>query len=328
MTEPVRSTIDPNTLNSLRQQADKTPQAAIRKAAQEFEALFVQMLLKQMRQMSLQAPDGTFSNDDNASATYQSLFDQQMSRVMSGSDVNGAGDASDTASAAQTSTHRGLGLADIIARQLSRQTAGESSAVPVTGQPAGLAPSTLSFAARPQRTATNAAVGMPAGMPTGTSTGVSTDTKTQFIQRFLPTARKIEAKTGIAAEYLLGQAALESGWGQREILNANGTPSFNLFGIKATGGWTGATTVTATTEYAGQQKMAVNDRFRAYDSYEASFEDWAKLIHSSPRYQSVASGASTAADFAYGLQKAGYATDPQYGNKLLNVIAQAQQRIT
>lgn len=314
------STLDPASLNTLKQEAAQRPDAAIQKAAREFEALFVQMLLKQMRQMSLKGEDSASSMDSGATQTYESLFDQQMSRVLSGADP-AAGDAG----------KRGLGLADIIARQLSRQTgtsAASEGAHPVSAAMAP-SPSTLAFAARSVGTinaskAPSAAADIAAAPQALTAAG-SDDVKTRFIQRFLPIARKIEAQTGIAAEHLLSQAALESGWGRREIRAADGSPSFNLFGIKATGGWSGASVTAATTEYDGDRKMAANERFRAYDSYEASFADWAKLISSNPRYQAVASRGASATDFAFGLQRAGYATDPRYGNKLLNVIAQTQR---
>lgn len=324
MTVTSTSTLDPASLNALKHEAAQRPDAAIHKAAQEFEALFVQMLLKQMRQMSLKSDDPASSIDSGSTQTYESLFDQQMSRVLSGANpANGA------SSGSSGSTQRGLGLADIIARQLSRQT-GDAATTPAQGQASSTVaqtPSTLAFAARPVAASVSMTSPTVAALasPDATAAAGSNDVKTRFIQRFLPIARKIEAQTGIAAEHLLSQAALESGWGRREIRAADGSPSYNLFGIKATSGWSGESVAAATTEYAGERKMAVTERFRAYDSYEASFADWAKLISSSPRYQAVASRGASATDFAFGLQRAGYATDPRYGDKLLNVIAQTQR---
>jgi flagellar protein FlgJ len=120
---------------------------------------------------------------------------------------------------------------------------------------------------------------------------------------------------------VIGQAALESGWGKGEIRGADGLPSYNLFGIKATGGWQGRTVDVVTTEYEGGVAKKVVEKFRAYNNYSEAFRDWAQLLAANPRYAGVLAQGRDAAGFAHGLQRAGYATDPAYGDKLTRVIA-------
>jgi flagellar protein FlgJ len=119
---------------------------------------------------------------------------------------------------------------------------------------------------------------------------------------------------------MLGQAALETGWGKRQIKNADGSNSHNLFGIKAGPGWTGKVATAVTTEYVNGVPRTKVEKFRAYDTPADSFKDYAKLITTNPRYEKVLASANDAAGFAHGLQRAGYATDPLYAAKLSRII--------
>ncbi len=119
---------------------------------------------------------------------------------------------------------------------------------------------------------------------------------------------------------MIGQAAHETGWGRREIQNADGSPSFNLFGIKAGADWKGPVAETLTTEVINGQAVKTVARFRAYASYADSFADYARLMKTSPRYQQVLAQGQDASAFANGLQRAGYATDPAYADKLTRII--------
>jgi flagellar protein FlgJ len=134
----------------------------------------------------------------------------------------------------------------------------------------------------------------------------------------------VARESGIPAHYMIGQAGHETGWGQSEIRGAGGANSFNLFGIKATGGWTGKVAEITTTEYINGEARKVKAKFRAYDSYEESFRDYARLISQNPRYANAMQATGNAKDYATALQKAGYATDPQYANKLSRAIESAQ----
>lgn len=191
------------------------------------------------------------------------------------------------------------GLSDVIARQLERQmgiTQGVT-AKPATANPTPIDPlhpdAPISL---PQKAAAN------------------------FIQTHTDAAAAAEKTSGIPATFMIAQAAHETGWGRKEIRNADGTTSYNLFGIKAGPNWKGATTDTTTTEYIGGKAHKVTQTFRAYASYAESFADYASTMKNSPRYAAVVAAGNDANGFAKGLQKAGYATDPSYATKLAKMI--------
>ena len=172
---------------------------------------------------------------------------------------------------------------------------------------------------------------VPAGSGANTSLPVVSDAKSSphipeksaagFVQQHSRSAQAAAAATGIPANFMLAQAALETGWGKREIIGADGSASHNLFGIKAGAGWTGPTVDVSTTEYLAGRPQKVIQRFRAYASEAESFADYARLMSNSPRYAAVTAAGGDAKAFASGLQKAGYATDPAYASKLGKVIA-------
>jgi flagellar protein FlgJ len=129
-----------------------------------------------------------------------------------------------------------------------------------------------------------------------------------FVDRVWPHALEAAATLGVPAHFLVAQSALESAWGKSEIRGSNGAPSFNLFGIKAGGNWTGATVDIPTTEYINGAAQTVRAKFRAYASYAEAFRDYAVL------------GQQDGTQFARSLQQAGYATDPMYADKLARII--------
>jgi peptidoglycan hydrolase FlgJ len=134
-----------------------------------------------------------------------------------------------------------------------------------------------------------------------------------------PSAQAASAASGVPAPLILAQAALESGWGKREIRADDGTQSFNLFGIKADRGWKGPVVEITTTEYVDGEPQKVRAKFRAYASYDEAFADYASFITRNPRYANVLA-TDDPAQAAHGLQRAGYATDPQYGHKLVRIM--------
>lgn len=144
--------------------------------------------------------------------------------------------------------------------------------------------------------------------------------QTAFVSKHGAAAQAVARESGIPAAFMLGQAGHESGWGRGEIRHADGSPAHNLFGIKATGGWTGKVAEITTTEYIDGEPRKVTAKFRAYDSYEDSFRDYARLIGNSPRYEGVMDQLHSVQGFAKGLQRAGYATDPSYAEKLGRAI--------
>jgi len=249
---------DARTLDSLRAQARQDPDKAIKDAAKQFEALFMQMLLKSMRDT---LPQGSDPLASDAQKTYTGMLDQQLAQTMAG---------------------RGIGLADMMVQQLSK-TRGADKATRIekaTQEIRDASPSSQSF-----------------------------------VDRMLPQAMEASKTTGVPARFILGQAALESGWGKSEIAGSR-----NLFGIKATGGWSGPTVSATTTEYVDGKAVRKVEKFRAYASYAEGFRDWAQLVSKNPRYAAALTPGNDAAAFARGLAKGGYATDPNYAAKLTRTI--------
>jgi peptidoglycan hydrolase FlgJ len=277
-------TADTRGLESLRGKAAADPRGAVKEAAKQFEAVFMNELMKSMRSTTLSS--GMLDSKGGKLGT--DLLDTQLSGQMAG---------------------RPGGLADIIAKQLERQMGLAPGPIPFTGSANN---SVAPLATQPTQIPQKGALG--------------------FVQQHTEAAKQAEAATGIPAAFMISQSALETGWGRKEIRHADGSPSFNLFGIKATGNWKGPVAEITTTEFINGKATKVVAKFRAYGSYAESFADYARLMKESPRYQgmmqAVVNGASgrvataggTAVAFAQGLQKAGYATDPAYADKLSRVI--------
>jgi len=182
------------------------------------------------------------------------------------------------------------GLAEIIAKQLMQQMGLSDAAKPAAGAEAPAAPVAAPVSAR------------------------------DFVQQHAAAAQQVERSSGLPASYLLGQAGHESGWGRREILMPDGSTSHNLFGIKAGADWKGKVAEVTTTEYVDGVPKKTVARFRAYDSHAESFRDFAQLIGNSPRYAQARAQTGSVQDWAQGLQDAGYATDPDYADKLSRAI--------
>ena len=263
-----------------------------------------------------------FSAGDSPEATreaakqFESLFMREMIKSMreatmkSGLLDSAQGDLStdllDQQLSVQMSGQPG-GLSEAIARQLSMLMGG--------GALQSSSPSTLSLAAPGLRT--------PTAVPAAPASGPAPKGRDDFVQHLSTTAERVAQDSGIPASFMLGQAGHETGWGKSEIKNADGSSSFNLFGIKASKGWTGKVAEVTTTEYIDGTPRKVVAKFRAYDSYEDSFRDYARLINNSPRYEKARAQTDSATAYAAELQKAGYATDPAYARKLSGAIQSA-----
>ncbi|MCC5863292.1 MAG: flagellar assembly peptidoglycan hydrolase FlgJ [Gammaproteobacteria bacterium] len=145
------------------------------------------------------------------------------------------------------------------------------------------------------------------------------ETPEDFVDAVWPHAERAARRLGVPADVLVAQAALETGWGQHMISDAAGENAFNLFGIKATGRWDGRQARVSTLEFVNGVPERRQEPFRVYDGLAQSFEDYVRLIESLPRY-AEARTATTAADYARGLQAGGYATDPDYAAKILAIV--------
>ena len=310
-----RLALDVQGVDALRYTVRSSPEEGLKQVSRQFEALFMNMVLKSMREAT--PSSGLLENRDQK--IYMSMLDQQLAQNLSG---------------------RGVGLAEAMLAQLSRaapsgETDGSGSegmplapraGIPLTPQsgiPLGSSPlpsSLPSVPARPsaasvdlgiyQRNSDRSAAGAVASLQGNVDS---------FVQRMGGSAQVASEASGVPAPLILAQAALESGWGKREIRADDGTQSFNLFGIKADRSWKGPVVETTTTEYVDGEPQRVRAKFRAYASYDEAFTDYARFITRNPRYAGVLA-ADSPAEAAHGLQKAGYATDPQYGQKLVRIM--------
>lgn len=278
--------IDANGLNSLKQAAKENSPEAIKGVAKQFEAIFMNMMLKSMREAS-SSQDNPFDNEQ--SRTFTSMLDQQLSSNLS---------------------TKGLGLADILAKQLSKS--GYSAVNPPSS------PTFSQFEPQIEKSA------MPANNKV-LDIKPSNDHSSEFQNRMMQHATEASRTTGVPAHLMLGQAALESGWGKRELKGADGTSSYNLFGIKATANWQGKVVEATTTEYIHGVKQKRIEKFRAYDSYADSFKDFASMMKNNQRYEKVLANLQDIDGYAQAMQKAGYATDPNYASKLASVIHKIAQ---
>lgn len=222
------------------------------------------------------------------------------------------------------------GLLDSAQGDISSDMLDQQMSVSMSGLPGGLSAAIERQLSRHTVAMDNSRVLPPAAATTADKVSRAApasagSAKHGFVEQHQEAAERIEQQSGIPAHYMLGQAAHETGWGRREIKHTDGSPSFNLFGIKAGAGWTGKVAEVTTTEYVNGEPRKVKAKFRAYDSYEDSFRDYARLITDSPRYEKVLSKTATPLAFATELKRAGYATDPDYAGKLSRVINSALQ---
>ncbi len=287
--------LDVTSVETLKREARTDPDKALRSAASQFEALLLQMMLKAMRE----AADTDDSMNSQDSKLYKSMLDQQLSIALA---------------------KRGIGLAEPMVRQLSRDSAARTSEQAQLDAESPTAPFVPARTAPATPIPSVPAVEISGIAPQSAATSDLRATARGFVGRLWQHALAAGRATGIAPHFILGQAALESGWGRGEIRMADGSPSHNLFGIKAGGGWQGAVAEVATTEYVNGAPVKTVERFRAYGSYADAFQDYANLIAGNPRYAPVLNERADPAAFARGLQQAGYATDPNYAEKLTRVI--------
>lgn len=264
-------------LASLKNDAKGQAPTALKEAARQFESLFTQMLLKSMREANKSFGEDSLFGSDQADM-YQDMFDDQI--------------------AMQMSKGKGLGLADMLVRQLQGGVTG-------TQQPT--------------------AVGAPTATPVADKQPVAAS-KEEFLRTLRPHAEQAAREIGVDPDALLAQAALETGWGRSVPCNAQGECSFNLFGIKAGSQWSGATVNVPTLEFESGIPVRKVERFRAYDSPADSFRDYAALIRDSSRYAGARGAGANVEAFAAALQQGGYATDPNYAQKIAAVADEVRAR--
>ena len=356
---------DLNRLSQLKVGKDRDSEGNIHKVAQEFESLFMNEMLKAMRKAGDVVGDGNFMNS-NESKAYRDMYDQQLAVTMS--------------------KQNGVGLADVLERQLAKTLhPGASKANPFAQMVSGVQPNSLAGSAPaatdaarddskllnqrrlslPARLAdrllagivppTTAAAGQPLAQndwlaaksfaaPADKALSVNGgdaitgrrlaqpplapgkaafSSPQEFVATMLPMAKAAAEKIGVDANYLVAQAALETGWGKSIIRQQDGSSSHNLFGIK-TADWQGESARVLTTEYVDGKPTKESASFRAYGSFEQSFNDYVSFLQNNERYDNALDSAANPKTFVRELQRAGYPTDPQYANKVAQIAKQMQ----
>jgi flagellar protein FlgJ len=329
MTAPAAPTTfyaDFKSLDALKHDAKTDGRKALRGAAQQFESLFINMMLKSMREATSSVGDSLTGG--NEMELYQSMYDQQI--------------------ATQMSKGKGLGLADLLVQQLTRSGMVKGPAMPGADHAAsadksavndvkrtsnidaatdrvttnatlqkheGIRPATSSHAA-PIRNSTGRVESIKAVKREQTSATNRISSPAEFVEKMWPHAQRAAKRLGVDPTTLIAHAALETGWGKHVPCHDDGSSSHNLFGIKAGSGWNGNSIGSSTLEF--EQGVAVKkvERFKAYDSPEQCFADYAALLSNHSRYGETLNTGSNTAKFAQALQKGGYATDPEYAHKL------------
>lgn len=310
MTTPVTSSAVSNAdvytdfagLAALKKSVRSNDPDALRAVAKQYESLFARMMIKSMRDAI--GKDPIFGSDEEQ--TYQGMYDDQLSIEL-------------------TKGH-GLGLADMLVRQMQRLT-GKAETVDdahsaksgstkghVTGHTLSATPSTVNHAALRRYQDQS-------GSQEHSSATVNPQTQSDFITDLLPAARAAGQQLGVDPRNLIAQAALETNWGTRIPRDAQGRSSNNLFGMKSGSQWAGASVSAKTQEYLGGAAVGMSGDFRSYDSRMQSFQDYVSLIRGSPRYAAALNTGSDTHAFATALQHGGYATDPHYAAKITAIAS-------
>jgi flagellar protein FlgJ len=287
-------------LGKLKRAAGNNDPAAIRTVAQQFESMFTRMMLKSMRDAT--GPDPMFGSDQEQ--MYQGMADDQWS--------------------IQLSKGKGLGLADMLIRQLQKMgVKGAGAAGTSATSDPGATPATASKAAAysiTQRGASTATPSAAGSTPTDAA-------RTAFVQDLWPQAQQAGQLLGVDPRHLIAQAALETNWGRNFPADSAGRCSNNLFGMKASADWSGATVTGATQEFQGGVATGTSAQFKAYATPAQSFQDYVALLRNNPRYSAVLNTGRDVQGFATGLQRGGYATDPDYANKIAAVAATVAHKV-
>lgn len=273
---------DINALSEVKLAAKNDSPEALKEVAKQFESLFLKMMLKTMRDAN--ETSGLFNSDQMK--LYQDMYDQQLSLHLS--------------------ERSNIGIADILVRQL--------------GGKYGLDNEQKGSHSLSNSINTEKSFAEPVSSTQGPDTNAKFSSPESFINELRPLADKYAKELGVKPEVLLAQAALETGWGKKIIHSADGKNSHNLFAIKASRGWQGEKAYVKTLEHSQGTFREEYASFRAYDSFEESFSDYVEFIKNSPRYQEALKEADDSYHYVSELQNAGYATDPKYAKKIIDIL--------
>ena len=292
-------------LNTMRAEARVDPQASLKQVAKQFEGIFIQMMLKSMRDASM--GDAIFDSDQ--SKLYRDMFDKQVALDMANS--------------------KGIGIADSLVRQLGKKTPEttqtETFEIPenqiketlINGKMLPYSPEKLNKVDQTSvRELSN--FDLPEIKPLSDKTRFNSPE--EFTRHIFPYAEKAAKELGVSPLVLVAQAALETGWGKAVTRHGDGSSSYNLFNIKADKRWDGENVIKSTLEYDNGHAKYEKASFRAYDSYADSFDDYVDFLKSNSRYGFALHNQGDDNLFIKDLHKAGYATDPNYADKVIDIM--------
>ncbi|MDO6426439.1 flagellar assembly peptidoglycan hydrolase FlgJ [Thalassotalea sp. 1_MG-2023] len=300
--------LDLNGLNDIRLQSKQTnkedKQQALSQAAKQFEAIFMQMLLKSMRSaQEVLESDSPFNSE--STKFYRDMHDQQL--------------------ALELSNNGSLGLSDLIVRQLGGDTENftpqslfkSNSFTDMQAKNSELSANSLLNRQIPDSNLTPSAAN---SAQTNTSTQTNFEHPEDFVNALTAPAKLVEEKLKVPFEVVIAQAALETGWGQKIIQQENGTSSNNLFNIKADNRWSGDKIHKETLEYEQGTMVKKREPFRVYNNLMESAVDYVDFLSTNSRYQGALQQVGNVEQFLHSLQGAGYATDPQYATKIMGTL--------
>lgn len=307
-TQVAQTIVDYNGLHDLRYAAskDKNDKETLKQVAAQFESLFVSMMLKSMRDAKL--AEGLFDSDQ--SRMYRDMADQQLAIDMS---QNG-----------------GLGLQKVILRQLGGEEFIDSPMSPTSNSyPVGFKhpqPTTKTQNAETLNPIVEEISEQAPKVQADTTQSVENtgtlnfDSPESFVEQLWPYAKQAADRLGVEPDVILAQAALETGWGKHVIKHADGQSTHNLFNIKADKRWDGQHAQLGTLEFRNGVMVKEPAKFRSYDSFQQSFDDYVNFLQRNPRYQEALKQTGDAEQFIEAIHKAGYATDPAYADKVKRIL--------
>jgi peptidoglycan hydrolase FlgJ len=290
--------LDQNSLNAVKAMGRKNDPQALKEIAKKFEAMFVQQMMKSMRDASEVFADGDMFSSSEVKF-HQDMLDQQM--------------------VLNLTSGKGIGLATSMYQQMQAMYNKNSSAT-IDAQ------STFAPVIKPlaNNIIPNVEVNAPPVLISRASIVISKNsvaqTQEEFVAALMPFAKQAAAELNIKTDVLLAQAALETGWGKHVIHDTQGNNSFNIFNIKKSNSWEGKSVHVKTLEYQKGIAQQEHAEFRQYNDYRHSFLDYVNVMKTNPRYQHALGAGATSAGYADALQAAGYATDPDYAEKIKQLL--------
>ncbi|MCG9543290.1 flagellar assembly peptidoglycan hydrolase FlgJ [Vibrio sp. Isolate33] len=291
---------DIGSLDRLRQQAvngeEGSEKEALTAAAKQFESIFTSMLFKSMRDANSSFKSDMLNSQNEQ--FYRQMQDDQM--------------------ASELSASGSLGLADMIVAQLSAGQASDATEDKVRNEGFDTSLQIPQYSGRSEDRASEVQSASAVKQP------VSFDSPESFVTSMKPYAEKAASALGVDSSLLLAQAALETGWGSKMVKNSLGN-SNNLFNIKADRSWKGDKVATQTLEFHGKTAVKESASFRSYSNFEDSFNDYVKFLNENPRYETALQHQGNSENFIKGIHQAGYATDPNYADKVLRVKAKIDE---